>query len=104
MKAPRAKEREAVLVNFKSEDAWAEYEFLFNVGTKQNKPVKFSAYLKWRSTEAPSAFAGMRGSYNSKTEASRDFEQSIGEYGGSVRVVNKQSLENLRARYGNKNT
>ena len=104
MKAPRPKERETVLVNYKSEDAWAEYEFLFNVGTKLNKPVKFAAYLKWRSTNAPSAFAGMRGSYKDKTEASRDFEHSIGEYGGSVKVVNEQTMETLREKHGYKNT
>ena len=104
MSAIRAKDSEAVLVNFGSEDAWAEYEFLFNVGSKQSKPVKFAAYRKWRSTAAPVAFTGMRASFKSRAEAVSMFVQSIGEHGGIVKDASKSTLERLRAKYSDEDT
>ena len=58
---------------------WEEWHFRFNVGNKQNRPVKFFAYLTWRSdlSKQICPFRGSRWDYPSIGSAEEDFAGEI---------------------------
>ena len=100
MASAREKSKKRCLIAFDQGSAWLEFELRFNVGDKHKLPVKFEAHQTWRSREAPSLFAVLRGSFASVEAAEEYFSDVLAKEGGEVLARTPQVVERLRAEHG----
>ena len=91
-----------VLVCFEGGGYWEEWQFRFNVGKKQNRPVKFFADRIWRSDQSRCIipFSGTHWDYESKAHAEEHFSKEAAAHGGTVVNPTKKILNDLKENFG----
>lgn len=91
-----------VLIRFRNGAYWEEWQLRFNLGNKQNKPVKFFSRRTWRSDVSITLCPYSSFNFDSASSkiAEEIFTSSMLENNGEVFQSTTKIVEELQLRFG----